>query len=167
MLKRSRSAAFLMSNALMLTKRGNLVSNDYAAMLRSNYAAEVFGEAGLADVNDWVSRRTNGKIGKILDKLDSNSSAVLLNAIYFKARWASAFDRKLTRDDTFNLSSTQQITAPMMRRADEFALAAGEGYRAIRLPYEDQNLAMVVVARDEMDGSSAVSNRWTRMSSRG
>ena len=110
------SAKLLAANALMLTKRGDLVSPEYAALLKDKYAAEVFQNAGLDEINGWVNRKTEGKIDKILDGLDPDSAAVLLNAVYFKARWSSPFDKNVTKDDAFNLSATQMVQVPMMRR---------------------------------------------------
>jgi len=44
---------------------------------QGQYAAELFQKATLADVNAWVSRKTEGKIDKILDR---PSDVVLINA---------------------------------------------------------------------------------------
>ena len=80
------------ANALMLTKPGNAISESYIAVLREKYAAEVFQGADLATVNGWVNEKTSGKIGSILDQLDAMTVLVLLDAIYFKARWQATFD---------------------------------------------------------------------------
>jgi len=69
------------ADALMLTKHGGVVSKDYIALLKDKYAAEVFEDAGLEQINGWVARKTEGKIDKILDRLDQSSAAVLINAI--------------------------------------------------------------------------------------
>jgi len=155
-----RTAKLLTANALMLTtQRGDLISTTYADLLKAKYAAEVFRDARLDDVNAWVSRKTEGKIGTILDRLDDNAAAVLLNAVYFKARWESPFDKKLTRDDAFNLSRSQKIQVPMMSRSGDFVVAARDGYRAIRLPYEIPTLGLVVVLPNEISGLPEVAAR--------
>ncbi len=76
------------ADALMLPGRGDLISAEYRALLKRDYAAEVFEGASLDDINAWVARQTRGKIERILDQLDPDAVAVLLNAVYFKARWA-------------------------------------------------------------------------------
>jgi serpin B len=85
------SARLLTANALMLTRRGDLVAADYAALLRDKYGAEVFQNVALEDVNGWVERKTErkteGKIERIVERLDPSSPAVILNAVYFKAKW--------------------------------------------------------------------------------
>jgi serine protease inhibitor len=153
------SAKLLTANALMLTRRGDLVSPQYAALLKDKYAAEVFQGAGLGDINGWVNRRTEGKIDRILERLDPDSAAVILNAVYFKARWASTFDVKDTKDDTFNISPSQKAQVPMMQRTGTYALLSRPGYRIIRLPYEVAALGMVMVLPEKIDGLGEVSRR--------
>jgi serpin B len=116
------SARLLAANALMLVRPG-VVSEDYIATLKTRYAAEVFAGASLDDVNGWVSRKTDGRISMILDRLDPDSSAVLLDAVYFKARWASVFDGKLTRNEAFHLTRSQQAEVPLMNQTGDFRLS--------------------------------------------
>jgi serpin B len=154
------SARLLTANGLMLTKRGDLVAADYAALLRDKYGAEVFHKAGLDDINSWVKRKTEGKIEKIIDRLDSSSPAVILNAVYFKAKWSAVFSKNNTTDDVFNLSRQKKISVPMMRRTDSEALVTRPLYRAIRLPYAVRSLGMVIVLPNEPEGLDAVVRRF-------
>jgi serpin B len=153
-----RFAKLLTANALMLSKRGDAVSDAYTTLLRARYAADIFNGAGLADINAWVARKTEGKIDKILDALSDDTAAILLNAVYFKARWAVAFNPSLTKNDVFNLSGAQKVQVPMMRRGDNLALVARDGYRAIRLPYEISQLGLVALPND-IDGVRDVAGR--------
>ena len=40
-----------------------------------------------------------------------NAAAVLLNAVYFKAHWASTFSKSATTDAPFSLSATKIVAA--------------------------------------------------------
>jgi serpin B len=153
------SAKLAVANALMLTRHGGLVAKSYEALLKDKYAAQVFQNATLDDINGWVSRKTEGKIDKILDRLDPNSAAVLLNAVYFKAKWAAVFSKTATKDEPFNLTSTQKVSVPMMRQVGTFNSVARNGYRALRLPYEVRALGMVIVLPHAVDGIDEVSRR--------
>jgi serpin B len=150
------SARLRVADALMLTRLGAAVSGDYVALLKDSYAAEVFRNAGLDDINRWVSGKTQGKIEKILDQIDPNAIAVLINAVYFKAPWANVFSERATREEMFNLSSSQQVRVPMMRKQANFALVTRTGYRALRIPYAVKELGMIVVLPDTVDGLPAV-----------
>jgi serpin B len=138
----SPSAKLLVANELVLPKPG-AVAADYASLLKDKYAAELFDNTRLADVNAWVARKTEGKIDKIVDQADRAVDAVIiLNAVYFKSRWASPFDEKRTKSEPFHLSSTEQFQVSMMNQTGPYALVARQGYRAIRLPYAIESLAM-------------------------
>jgi serpin B len=153
------SARLAVANALMLAQQGGLVSKSYQALLKDTYAADVFQNATLDDVNAWVGRKTEGKIDRILDALDPNSAAVLLNAVYFKAKWASVFGKSATKDEAFNLAPERQISLPMMRQVESYAFVARPGYRAVRLPYEVHALGMIIVVPDAIEGLAEVSGR--------
>jgi serpin B len=153
------SARILTANALMLTGLGDLIAPDYAALLKDKYGAEVFRNAGLDDVNGWVKRKTEGKIERILEQLDRSTAAVILNAVYFKAKWATVFNKAATADADFNLAGRKKISVPTMRRTGGYALAARSLYRAVRLPYEVGQLGMVIVLPNEIDGLAAVDRR--------
>ena len=153
------SAKLAVANALMLPGQGDAIKAEYRALVRDQYAAEVFTGARLADVNGWVSKKTEGKIAKILDDLDPNTAAVLLNAVYFKAHWAATFGKSATRDQPFSLTAATNAQVPMMRQTGPYAVTARPGYRAIALPYDIDALAMVVVLPNEVEGLAEVARR--------
>jgi len=162
------SARLLSANALMITGSGELIAADYAAALRDKYDAEIFRNAGLDDVNGWVKQKTDGKIERILEQLDRSAAAVIVNAVYFKANWASVFNKAATKDDAFNLSRQSKIPVPMMHQRASYAQVGRPDYRAIRLPYTVNDISMVVVLPNENDGLGAVVRRfddgeWTQL----
>jgi serpin B len=152
------SAKVSVANALMLTKAGK-VAPEYAALLKDKYAAEIFRDVRLADVNTWVKRKTEGKIEKIIDQLDPGTQAVLLNAVYFKAGWLSVFDKRNTADKAFHLTAASQVQVPTMHLTGSYAVTARTGYRAIQLPYAVRQLSLVVVLPDKIDGVHEVAAR--------
>jgi serpin B len=149
-----QSSRVLIANALMLTRPAeDSVLPDYIAVAKTRYAAEVFKNATLDQINGWVSERTEGRIDRILDSLDANSAAVLISAIYLKAAWEAPFHASATQDGTFNLASGAKVNAPMMHhKLAQFAWQKGSGYRAIRLPFERKDLGFIVVLPDAVDG---------------
>jgi serpin B len=153
------SAKILSANALMLHQHGDVISADYTAAMKSKYAAEIFTHASLDDVNGWVARRTEGRIPRLLDAIDPDAAATLLNAVYFKARWASVFDPAATRDEAFNLTRSQKADVAFMHRVDRFSLVSRGGYRAVRMNYEVRELGLVIVLPDDIDGAGAVARR--------
>jgi serpin B len=150
------SAKVAVANALMLTRKDSPVSADYVALLKAKFAAELFQGASLAEINGFVAAKTEGKIERILDQLDDSAAAVLLNAIYFKAAWASTFSKHETRDEPFSLTASQPVSVPMMHKRANIPLVTRAGYHAVRLPYVINAIGMVVVLPDMVDGLAAV-----------
>jgi serpin B len=154
------SARLLSANVLMLPGKSGQVSADYAARVRAWYGAEAMNGATLETVNNWVRDKTEGKIANMLDRLDSDTAAVLLNAIYFKAHWGSTFSKSATRDEPFSLTAARKVQAPTMRQTGKFAVVARPGYRAIGLPYDVDGLDMIVLLPNEVDGLAGVAGRF-------
>ncbi len=83
-----------------------------------------------ADVNEWVSKKTDGMIQEISDDL-SNSSAVLANALYLKSAWTEGFDEYDTQPGTFTRSDGSTLDVDLMTQVEEFLYhedAAGRQY---------------------------------------
>jgi serpin B len=154
--RRTPSAQLRIANALVQGTTRNIVAKDYQTLLADKYAAEVLRVADVSEVNDWVKRKTEGKIEKIIDQL---SDVTLLNAIYFKARWMSTFSKDSTRNKPFSLSSSRKRLVPMMANTDTYSMVERRGYRAIRLPYDVNELGMVIVLPNDIDGVARIGDQ--------
>ena len=69
--------------------------SEYLAEIREEYDADVIPLDSLSDemvarINSWVSAKTHGTIEGILSTLDSLTSLLAINAIYFKDLWGWA-----------------------------------------------------------------------------
>ncbi|MCS7286379.1 MAG: serpin family protein [Anaerolineae bacterium] len=98
-------------------------------------------------INEWVSDQTEGRIRELIPPgtIDILTRLILTNAIYFNAAWAEPFDKELTADGTFHLLDGRKVTVPMMRQTTNLGYTEGEGYQAVEIPYEGQELAMVIL----------------------
>lgn len=149
-------ATLRIANALMLVNPSATVADGFRETIRTKFGADIFPGADLATVNNWVKDKTAGKIPTILDKLSPNDSHVLLNAIYFNAPWAHAFAKNATRDRDFNLTAAEKVEVPTMMQSAVFAIEKADGFQAIRLPYAQDGLSMIVLRPDEIDGLDKV-----------
>ncbi|XP_060612742.2 pigment epithelium-derived factor [Anolis sagrei] len=70
--------------------------------------------ADLQEINNWVQQRTGGKVTRILAETPTGVSILLLGAAYFKGQWATRFDPKLTKLQTFHLDEERTVRLPMM-----------------------------------------------------
>lgn len=130
------------------------VNDEWIALVEAYYGAciEVFDmnadhAATLERVNGWVSDQTNGLIPELVKALPSTVSAIVINALYFKASWHTPFERSLTREQPFTTWTGATVDVSMMH-APVLATgyAEGDGWAAVSLPYSDTRLEMVVIA---------------------
>lgn len=103
-------------------------------------------------VNDWIAKRTHGKISQGVDRLDPMAVLMLVNAVYFKGRWMDVFDPQLTRDETFHLAEGGETKVRMMSQKGEYAYGHGPGYQAICLPYGKGRTEMLIILPQDVMG---------------
>jgi serpin B len=98
-------------------------------------------------INDWVSDETEGRIEDLIppDAIDALTRLVLTNAIYFNAAWSLPFNPEATADGPFYLLDGEPVTLPMMRQSGHLNYAEGDGYQAVRLPYDGYGTSMVIL----------------------
>ncbi|MDH7486987.1 MAG: serpin family protein [Anaerolineae bacterium] len=124
----------------------DLLAENYGAGLRLLDFVRAPEEARLI-INEWVSEQTEGRIKDLIPQglIDELTRLVLTNAIYFNAAWAQPFQEELTADGPFYLLDGSQVTVPMMRQTESFGYGEGQGYQAVELPYDGQELSMVIL----------------------
>ena len=97
-----------------------------------------------ATINEWVDTNTNGKIEKIVDRIDPQTLLFLTNAIYFKGNWQDEFDKSMTRPGTFHLANGSEKRVQMMRREGKYPYFRGDNFEATSLPYGDGRMSMYI-----------------------
>ena len=102
----------------------------------------------LEHINGWCNDKTKGMIPKILDEVNPYMVSYLLNAIYFKADWASKFDSKNTKEETFT-TETGTSTLPMMHQYVLISYLKTNTYSAVILPYGNSLWNMTVMLPEE------------------
>jgi serpin B len=98
-------------------------------------------------INRFIRKNTRNTIREILKPGDmSNSGIVLTAAAHLEGRWATAFNKSGTRDETFQLEPHGKAQVPMMRVRDaSFRSSVTDTFEAIELPYKGGGLSMLVV----------------------
>jgi len=115
-------------------------------------------ETARKTINIWVENQTQQKIKELIKPgvLDPLTKLVLCNAIYFKGNWSSQFDKKRTRDADFFISPDTTIKAPMMSQKSEYKFRVFSSFNAIELPYENNDLSMIIFLPKKIDGLAEV-----------
>ena len=109
-----------------------------------------------ARINVWAKRNTNGFINKVLEPSEISPDAVayIMNALYFKAKWAGSkyspmFREEGTRSENFQLGNGKTIKVDMMRNSGHHEYAEMDGYKMLVLPYANGKFNMYILLPDE------------------
>lgn len=107
-------------------------------------------------VNSWIDTKTNGLIDHMLDQVPSETRMLLINAIYFKGKWSSQFDKANTVQGSFYKSDGSTIQVPMMKQNAQYKIYDGDGFTLAELPYGQGNFVMDIILPDAKDGIKTV-----------
>ena len=141
------------ANALFVNKNRGTLQQQYQQDMKQYYDAQAENldfklPSTLKTINDWASDHTNGMIPTILDKIDEKVVTYLLNAIYFKADWASKFEAKNTEEEKFT-ATNGTIKLPLMHQNVLIQYLKNEDYSAIEIPYGNGLWKMTVMLPEE------------------
>lgn len=125
-----------------------LAENYGAGMYRVDYGDP---ESARRQINLWVEEQTKEKIKDLIAEgvLNPLTRLVLVNAIYFKGAWVYPFDPEATREAPFTLLDGSRVNVPMMHLSKDLLYLRGKNYAAIRLPYRDSAMGMLIIVPDE------------------
>ena len=151
------------ANALFVNKNRGTLQQQYQQDMKQYYDATAENldfklPSTLKTINDWASDHTNGMIPTILDEIDEKVVTYLLNAIYFKADWASKFEAKNTEEEKFT-ATNGTIKLPLMHQNVLIQYLKNEDYSAIEIPYGNGLWKMTVMLPEEGKTTDDVINR--------
>ncbi len=143
------NAAWIQHDFPILQSYLDTVENNYHAestpidFTNPNNAASI--------INNWVENKTNNLIEDLISPgaiSPTLTKLILTNAIYFKGIWEIQFDEANTTDREFTLTTgeTKEVeTMCMVDTMDTFNYTETDQYQALQLPYEGDDLSMIIM----------------------
>ena len=130
----------------------DLTNKNYGAGLREVDFRQT--EKARKKINKWVEEQTNDKIKDLIKEgaLGPQTLLVLTNAIYFLGDWAYQFEEDRTSDAPFALLAGDKVKVPMMRQTEDFKYMEGDDFKALELPYKNNELSMIIFLPNKPDG---------------
>lgn len=112
------------------------------------------------EINVWTEEKTKGKINKIIS--DADFTALLANAVYFKADWAEQFDPQLTRPAMFKNYDGTMAETEFMHDTRHVQYYRQNGIEMVRLPYRNANISMyfMLTPTDQPDFEHIIQNAY-------
>jgi len=108
------------------------------------------------EINNFVEDTTDGLIKEVAQEQDFNelTKLVLINAMYFKAKWLHPFNQARTNPMKFKIREELEVEYPfgMFLKANlQMADLTDDGFgaRILELPYENENFRMLLILPNE------------------
>ena len=150
----------LVANSLW-PQKGYAFLPGYLSLTKKFYGSEIRPvdyqsdtEGARKEINEWVEKKTEGRIEDLIPEgmLNASIRLVLANAIYFKGNWARQFDAERTHPAPFKLSDGGSVEVQMMSQTASFRIARAEKFQALELPYEGADLSMLILLPNPGEG---------------
>ncbi|KAH8333428.1 hypothetical protein KR074_012423, partial [Drosophila pseudoananassae] len=107
-------------------------------------------------INEWVEKETEQRITNLLqpNAVDDATSAVLINALYFKGKWQKPFMPEATGKHAFFVDADTSIEVDMMTQEDKFKFAELRHLKAkaLQLSYVASHIHMLIILPDDRFG---------------
>ena len=150
------------ANCVAVNKQVTL-KDDYTKAMQDLYDASVesmdfASSKATAKINGWCSKQTDGMIPKIVDQLDANATAVLMNAVYFNGTWAEKFEKGDTKTENFRGYTRDIKKVPMMHQQSKFSYTDNKDFAAVTLPYGNGTYSMTIILPAEGKSTTDILN---------
>ena len=96
-------------------------------------------------INNWCAQKTNNKIESILDGIPDDAVMYLINAVYFKSKWQSQFDKKDTKKEDFTKEDGIRKQVEMMNQTAKLPYYEDEMLQCLEMPYGNGAFGMVAI----------------------
>ncbi len=142
----------------------NKIANFYFGEANNLDFSDAYGAS--RQINDWVEENTNHKIQNLISPAAINSLTrlVLTNAIYFKGKWVTQFDKKDTKSEDFYLANGEVTKVPTMRlisNPSHFKYGDFPTHQVLEMHYKGFGMSMMILLPREKDGLSSLENALT------
>jgi serine protease inhibitor len=114
-------------------------------------------------INSWVEKETQDKIKDLVPAgvITPKTRLVLTNAIYFKAGWQHVFPEKSTTKADFKVAGDKTVKVDMMQQTSFFPYAQTDDLQILEMPYEQNELSMLVLLPKKVDGLAQLEKQLT------
>jgi serpin B len=114
-------------------------------------------------INHWVTTQTKKRIPNLIGPgvIDSQTSGVLVNALYFKGQWEQPFKKSETLPRFFDRTPTDRVQTPIMFQSGSFLYSENQAVQVLGMPYKGNDLLMVFVLPKQRNGLAAIEKNLT------
>ncbi|EDW90055.1 serine protease inhibitor 42Dd [Drosophila yakuba] len=113
-------------------------------------------EDSVKKVNKWLEKQTFYTVRNLFtpDVFNPDASVILVNSLFFRAKWDKIFPLQLTKVEDFWINPRQRMELPMMRQIGQFRYGESKKLKSqiLQLPFERSNMTMMFILPTAIDG---------------
>ena len=124
---------------------------EYLEAVRNYYDADVIpldyagsATAAAARINAWIEKKTQDRIRDMVGAPPGDTRLLLVNAVYFDARWMHPFESHATRQRVFHAPG-KATDAPFMSREGVYGYRQVQDLQILELPYKGEKYSLIVL----------------------
>ncbi|EDV56544.1 serine protease inhibitor 42Dd [Drosophila erecta] len=138
------------------------VRTDFNTLALEFFNAEVHSlnylnpEDSVKKVNKWLEKQTFYTVRNLFtpEAVNPDSSVILVNSLFFRAKWSKIFPLQLTEVEDFWINLRQRMELSMMRQIGQFRYGESKKLKSqiLQLPFERSNVTMMIILPTAIDG---------------
>nr|XP_020666695.1 alpha-1-antitrypsin-like [Pogona vitticeps] len=116
----------------------------HAEVLPTNFKKP---EEAVKQINNYIEKKTHGKLVDVVKQLDPKVVVVLVNYIFFKAYWKNPFNYESTQKDDFFVDEQTTVQVPMMNKDSNFSYYHDKelSCQVVHIPYKGNASALFIL----------------------
>lgn len=108
------------------------------------------------EINMWIRKQTHGRITQLISshELSADTRAMMVDTIYFKARWKTPFDKKQTELQDFYLDNFNMTKLNVMSVRGYYKYGDNKQLNAklLEMAYEGEEATFLIFLPNDKDG---------------
>nr|BAC36651.1 unnamed protein product [Mus musculus] len=129
------------------------IRDDFLSAMKTLYMSDTFStnfgnpEIAKKQINNYVAKQTKGKIVDFIKDLDSTHVMIVVNYIFFRAKWQTAFSETNTHKMDFHVTPKRTTQVPMMNREDGYSYYLDQNISCtvVGIPYQGNAIALFIL----------------------
>jgi len=150
---KSNAGKLNIANSLWFKDTPDLkVNEDFLQTTANHFDAQInsapFDQSTVSEINNWVKSMTDGMIPSIIDKIDNMDMMMVLNAVYFDARWRDPILKENVEVGIFYTDNDGRKKVPFMNDSETLYLLDDKAQGFIK-PYKGGKFAFAALLPDD------------------
>ena len=152
--------------------KGLTLKESFVKTCKEQFNAEMFkapfDKSTVESINGWVNEKTHNMIPRIVETLDANARAVLVNCVAFDSKWAVPYDEDQIKENCEFTNANGEKTNCTMLSSKEKLYVEGEHETGFVKEYSGGKYAFMAVLPNEGTGiyeyvSSLTADRFAKL----